>query len=137
MVATAEALDAEMEERINRHRVERDVAWQTVEVPIKLPQAVLELAPTDLAVVDCLTLWVSNLLMRDMDIETGTQALIAALKQRRGSLWLVSNEVGLGIVPDSALARRFRDVCGQLHQQVAAVADSTFMLIAGLPLKLK
>src|SRR3990172_6604584 len=108
LVATAEVLDAEMNARITHHQAKRGAAWRTIEAPVELPQAISKLEPADLVVVDCLTLWVNNLLMREMDIEASIKALTAALGQRRGSSWLVSNEVGLGIVPANALARRFR-----------------------------
>lgn len=137
MLATAEGLDAEMKGRIARHRAERGPAWRTVEAPLDLPESIAALEPAEAAVVDCLTLWVSNLMMREMDVEAGGKALLASLTASRLPIWIVSNEVGLGIVPDNALARKFRDDCGRLHRQIAALADHVVMLVAGLPLTLK
>lgn len=135
MIATAEAFDAEMEDRIARHQAERGPAWRTLEAPLDLAGALAEVGPDETAVVDCLTLWVSNLMHAERDIEADTQTLIAALAGR--DVLLVSNEVGLGIVPDNALARRFRDEAGRLNQRVAAAADRAVFIAAGLPLVLK
>jgi adenosylcobinamide kinase/adenosylcobinamide-phosphate guanylyltransferase len=137
LIATAEASDAEMRVRIARHQEERGSAWLTVEAPMALPEALSHLQENDVAVVDCLTLWVNNLLLHDADVETQVDALVTAVAEHRGLLWLVSNEVGGGIVPDNALARKFRDECGRLHQRLAAVADKAVLLVAGLPLTLK
>ena len=137
MIATAEAMDQEMSERIARHQADRSARWQTVEAPIDLAAAVTALKSEDIAVVDCLTLWVSNLVTRGIPVEGEIDILAAALKKCRSRVWLVSNETGLGIVPDNALARRFRDESGRLHQRMAALADHAFLVVAGLPLKLK
>ena len=135
MIATAQALDDEMQARITQHRAERGPAWRTVEAPLDLAGALAKVGPDDVAVVDCLTLWASNLMHAERDVETEAATLIAALAGRE--VLLVSNEVGLGIVPDNALARRFRDVAGRLNQQVAAAADKVVFIAAGLPLALK
>jgi len=135
MIATAEALDTEMEERIARHRAERGPRWRTIEAPLDLVGALGQLGPDETAVIDCLTLWVSNLMHAERDLEAEATGLIAALPGR--NVVLVSNEVGLGIVPDNALARRFRDAAGRLNQQVAAAADRVVFVAAGLPLTLK
>jgi adenosylcobinamide kinase/adenosylcobinamide-phosphate guanylyltransferase len=137
MIATAEALDDEMRDRIDRHKAERGDAWHTVEAPLNLPQALLKLQPGDVAVVDCLTLWVNNLMAQERDVKAAVDALLFAAAQVKGPTWLISNEVGMGIVPDNALARRFRDECGRMHQQVAARADHAVLIAAGLPLILK
>jgi adenosylcobinamide kinase/adenosylcobinamide-phosphate guanylyltransferase len=137
MVATAEAMDGEMSERIARHQAERGPKWRTVEAPIDLAAAIAALKSSDCAVVDCLTLWVSNLLMRGMTVSEEADDLIAALKTCPARLWLVANETGLGIVPENALARRFRDEAGRLNQRLAAGADKVVMIVAGLPLALK
>lgn len=137
MIATAQALDTEMAERIARHRAERGPKWRTVEAPIDLAPALAALKADDSAVVDCLTLWVSNLLMREIAVSEKADDLIAALKACPARLWLVSNETGMGIVPDNALARRFRDEAGRLHQRLAAEAARVVMVVAGLPLTLK
>jgi adenosylcobinamide kinase/adenosylcobinamide-phosphate guanylyltransferase len=135
MIATAEALDAEMEERIARHRAERGPGWRTLEAPVDLVGALQGVAGSETAVIDCLTLWVSNLMHAERDVEHEAGELLSALHERE--VLLVSNEVGLGIVPDNALARRFRDVAGRLNQRVAAAADKVLFIAAGLPLVLK
>jgi adenosylcobinamide kinase / adenosylcobinamide-phosphate guanylyltransferase len=137
-LATAEAGDAEMVERIRRHRERRGAGWTTIEEPLDLPRALASAARDNAAVlVDCLTLWLSNLMAAGRDIERETQALIEALPRLGGPVVLVSNEVGLGIVPDNALARAFRDHAGLLHQSVAGAADRVYFLAAGLPLLMK
>ena len=137
MVATAEPLDDDMKARIAQHRAERGPAWQTIEATVKLADALARLQAGDVVVVDCLTLWVSNLMMREANVATHTNALCDVLAKFPCSIWLVSNEVGLGIVPENALARRFRDEAGRLHQRIAAVADEGVMVVAGLPLRVK
>ncbi len=134
-IATAEALDAEMAERIARHRVERGERWRTVEVPLDLPGALQSVGLGETAVVDCLTLWLSNLMHAERDIEGDTKRLIEAMS--RVDVVFVSNEVGLGIVPDNALARRFRDAAGRMNQAMAAAADTVVFVSAGLALHMK
>ena len=137
-VATAEAFDDEMRDRIARHRADRDARWTTVEAPRDLPAALDALSARDAVVlVDCLTLWVSNLLLSGADMPLATRELCDAISHFEGRLILVANEVGLGIVPDNALARAFRDAAGQLNQSVAATANEVVLLTAGLPLTLK
>lgn len=138
-VATAEILDAEMAERIARHRAERPAHWQLTEAPVELPAALRSLCqPGRCVLVDCLTLWLSNILCtRPDELETHIDELCAAIQTARGSLLLVSNEVGWSIVPENALARRFRDEQGRLNQRVAALAHDVTLVAAGLPLKLK
>jgi adenosylcobinamide kinase/adenosylcobinamide-phosphate guanylyltransferase len=135
MIATAQALDAEMEERIARHRAERDARWRTLEAPLDVAGALGDVHASETAVIDCLTLWVSNLLHAARDVDHAAGDLIGALNGR--DVLLVANEVGLGIVPDNALARRFRDEAGRLNQRVAAAADKVLFIAAGLPLVLK
>ncbi len=135
-IATAEAGDAEMAERIRRHRARRGDAWEAVEAPLELPQ-VLAAAGGAAVLVDCLTLWLSNLIHAGRDPEVATAALVEALAACRGPAVLVSNEVGWGIVPENALARTFRDAAGLMHQAVAAAADRVVLVAAGLPLVLK
>lgn len=137
-IATAEAHDAEMTERIALHRARRGAAWQTREVPLDLPDALRDAGRSGKPVlVDCLTLWVSNLLGAGRNVGAAAEALIEALRDVQGPLALVSNEVGLGIVPENALARAFRDHVGRLHQSIAQVADRVVFVAAGLPLVLK
>jgi adenosylcobinamide kinase / adenosylcobinamide-phosphate guanylyltransferase len=134
-LATAEASDGEMAERIAIHRQRRGPQWQTVEVPRGLAAA---LAPQRVPVlVDCLTLWLSNLLLVEADIESEIAQLEQALAASNGPVVLVANEVGSGIVPDYPLGRRFRDWQGVLNQRMAARADHVVLIVAGLPLALK
>lgn len=137
-VATAEAWDDEMRDRIARHRADRDARWTTVDAPYELPAAIAEhSAPDAVLLVDCLTLWTSNLLLAGRDIDAASADLCAAIVRFEGHILLVANEVGLGIVPDNALARTFRDAAGRLNQEVAATADEVVLIAAGLPLTLK
>jgi adenosylcobinamide kinase/adenosylcobinamide-phosphate guanylyltransferase len=137
-LATAEARDAEMAARIRAHRARRGARWRTVEAPLDLIGELAGAARPDGAVlVDCLTLWLSNLMDAGRDVAAESEALTAALPNLAGPAVLVSNEVGLGIVPDNALARRFRDAAGALHQSIAALASSVVFVTAGLPLILK
>jgi adenosylcobinamide kinase/adenosylcobinamide-phosphate guanylyltransferase len=137
-IATGQAFDAEMEERIARHRADRGPRWRTVEAPLELPQAIAaEAGPGRVVLVDCLTLWASNLLLAERDGEAEAARLATLLRDAAGPVILVSNEVGLGIVPDNALARRFRDVAGRINQIVAAAVDEAVFVAAGLPLRLK
>ncbi len=133
-VATGQAFDDEMRARIAAHRAARAPGWVTVEAPLELPAALAADGPV---LVDCLTLWLSNLLLAGRDLEAAAAALEAALTARPTPTVLVSNEVGLGIVPDNALARRFRDAAGVLHQRLAAGAERVVMMVAGIPLQVK
>jgi adenosylcobinamide kinase/adenosylcobinamide-phosphate guanylyltransferase len=137
-LATAEAGDGEMVERIRRHRDRRGAQWVTAEEPLALCRKLVELARPDRPIlVDCLTLWLSNLVHADADIAAETRGLADLVPHLAGPVVFVANEVGLGIVPDNALARRFRDHAGRLNQAVAAVADTVVFVAAGLPLFLK
>jgi adenosylcobinamide kinase/adenosylcobinamide-phosphate guanylyltransferase len=136
-IATGEPRDNEMAARIAAHRARRGVQWRTVEAPRDLAGA-LASAPADAAVlVDCLTLWLSNVMLAGADVEVEIARLERALADRGGHTVLVANEVGLGIVPDNALARRFRDAAGRLNQRLAAAADRVVLLVAGVPVKVK
>jgi adenosylcobinamide kinase / adenosylcobinamide-phosphate guanylyltransferase len=136
-VATAQALDAEMTERIAHHRLRRGTGWQTTEAPHDLAGAIGTTAPDAALLVDCLTLWLTNRMLAEADIEVDTAALEKALARRQGPTVLVSNEVGSGVVPDNALARRFADLQGRLNQRIAGSADRVVLVVAGLPLTLK
>ncbi len=137
-LATAQALDAEMSERIRRHRERRGPRWETLEESIDIVGALERTArPDGTVLVDCLTLWLSNLLTAKRDIEAEATKLVAVLPSLSGPVVLVSNEVGLGVVPDKALARAFTDHAGRLHQRVAEAAQSVVFMAAGLPLALK
>jgi adenosylcobinamide kinase/adenosylcobinamide-phosphate guanylyltransferase len=137
-VATAQALDAEMGERIERHRADRGPAWATVEAPVELAAAIRAGDHAErVLLIDCLTLWTTNLLLADRDIAAATGDLVAAIGEANCPVILVANEVGLGIVPDNALARRFRDEAGRVNQRIAAAVDEVMFIAAGLPLRLK
>jgi adenosylcobinamide kinase / adenosylcobinamide-phosphate guanylyltransferase len=138
-VATAEAGDAEMGERIARHRDERGDEFVTKEEPVHLVGLLAEDHAVDVILVDCLTLWLSNLLLRDYspsDIERYMDEMLTVIESRRQHVILVSNEVGLGIVPESALARSFRDIVGRAHQQIVARADEVYLAAMGMVVRL-
>ena len=135
-IATATAGDDEMADRIARHRDDRGERWRTVEAPLMLAAAMRAAGPA-IVLVDCLTLWLSNLMLGDHDTDAATMDLIAAIRETTGPLFLVGNEVGLGIVPDTPLGRRFRDAAGRLNQQVAATVDRVQFVAAGLSMRLK
>ncbi len=137
-VATAEARDEEMARRIAAHRERRGGNWRTREIPLELAQDLPGLLQSeDPVLVDCLTLWLTNIMLARREAEAEIGALIAGLALARGPLVLVANETGLGIVPDNALARRFRDLSGVMNQQIAAAADNVLLVAAGLPLVMK
>jgi adenosylcobinamide kinase/adenosylcobinamide-phosphate guanylyltransferase len=137
-LATAEAGDKEMAERIRRHRERRGAGWDTAEEPLALAPALAALArPERPILVDCLTLWLSNLMQAERDVAAETTGLAEALPGLAGPVVFVSNEVGLGIVPENDMARAFRDHAGRLHQAVAARAGLVVFMAAGLPLTLK
>lgn len=135
-VATAEALDHEMAARIRTHRARRGPSWRTIEAPRDLTAALAACAQAPV-LIDCLTLWLSNLLLAEADIEADITGLEQALMAATTPLALVANEVGYGIVPNSALGRRFRDLQGLLNQRIAARADRVVLVVAGLPLAVK
>jgi adenosyl cobinamide kinase/adenosyl cobinamide phosphate guanylyltransferase len=135
-VATAEALDAEMSERIGAHRARRGSQWRTIEAPRDLAAA-LTASATFPVLIDCLTLWLSNLMLAGADIDAETARLEQALDAAKAPVIVVANEVGSGIVPEHALGRKFRDLQGVLNQRIAARADRVVLVVAGLPLVLK
>ena len=137
-IATAQAGDEEMAARIAAHRARRGHGWRTVEVQLDLANAIRAHCAADAHVmVDCVTLWLSNLLLAERDAAAGVDELVDAVSGAAGTLILVSNEVGSGVVPDNALARRFRDVAGRANQRLAAAADKVVFIAAGLPIILK
>ena len=136
MIATAEAFDDEMRDRIDRHRAERGDGWRTLEAPLDLAIAVRDLDAEDVVVIDCLTLWLSNQMLGEHNLPAAVDDLAAALAACPARLWVVSNEVGWSLVPDNALGRRFRDEAGRLNQRIAAVADSACLIVAGMRLDL-
>ncbi|WP_164712277.1 bifunctional adenosylcobinamide kinase/adenosylcobinamide-phosphate guanylyltransferase [Methylobacterium currus] len=137
-VATAQAWDDEMRARIAEHRARRPAPWETVDAPRDLA-SVIRRAPAGRPVlVDCLTLWLTNAMLdEDADLAAERDALVESCRTAAGPMVLVSNEVGLSIVPENALARRFRDEAGRLHQRLAAMADRVVLVVAGLPMILK
>jgi len=138
-VATAQALDAEMQDRIARHRAERPTGWQTLEAPDRLAATLRAQAPAIL-LIDCLTLWLSNVTEAGADAAEAAARvadLLSAARARDGRTVLVTNEVGMGIVPAYASGRRFRDDAGTMNQALAAAADRVFLVVAGLELRLK
>jgi adenosylcobinamide kinase/adenosylcobinamide-phosphate guanylyltransferase len=143
LIVTAEVLDDEMAARVDKHRAERPTNWRVIEAPIELPEAISAASKTcSFVLVDCLTLWLSNVLCtRPDELERRMDALLVAIQaaqgQEQSQLVLVSNEVGWSIVPENALARAFRDEQGRLNQRVAALAERVTLVAAGLPLQLK
>jgi adenosylcobinamide kinase/adenosylcobinamide-phosphate guanylyltransferase len=142
-IATCMPQDEEMRQRVSRHQKDRGKNWITLEVPIDLPEAVLEnSSQADVILVDCLTLWISNLLAKTQKISEdevieSVDNLTRALQTVKCPVILVSNEVGTGIVPENALARQFRDIMGMANQRVAACADGVIWMAAGIPVKIK
>ena len=140
-IATAQAFDDDLRTRIAHHWAERPAGWTTAEVPTELAAAITS-APTDaFLIVDCLTVWLSNLFVHDIDSRQRTQSghdMVAALRQRgHGPTVVVSNEVGMGVHPETAMGREYRDELGRLNQVVAAAADRTLLLVAGRAVRLE
>lgn len=140
-IATCDPQDDEMKARVQRHRQERDPAWQAVESPLRLPQAIaMHRDRVDVILVDCLTVWLGNLMLSNPDplaLETGVADLESALRLPGCPLFLVSNEVGAGIVPENPLARRFRDAAGFLNQRIAGLCDKVVWMVAGIAVPVK
>ncbi|CUX16070.1 bifunctional adenosylcobinamide kinase/adenosylcobinamide-phosphate guanylyltransferase [Agrobacterium fabrum] len=137
-LATGRAWDDEMRDRISHHQERRGGEWTTHEAPVDIATVLQRLdSPDSVILIDCLTLWLTNLMMENADMETAFAELEAAIVSTRAKLILVSNEVGLGIVPENRMAREFRDHAGRLHQRVAAIAGEVYFVAAGLPLKMK
>lgn len=155
-IATAEALDSEMKVRIERHKKDRGNNWDTYEEPLKIIDILSDIKTKyDVVVIDCLTLWLSNLVIRTQNTEIRTQIIednikefldalsrfkdssVWALGSGVCSLYVISNEVGMGIVPDNEMAREFRDMTGVLNQKIAEMADEVYLVTAGIPVKIK
>ncbi|XHM78855.1 bifunctional adenosylcobinamide kinase/adenosylcobinamide-phosphate guanylyltransferase [Mesorhizobium sp. ANAO-SY3R2] len=136
-IATAQAYDEEMRERISIHQSRRGDGWRTLDAPLDLVAALDSVADGEPVLIDCLTLWLTNHMLAEHDVEAESARLVDVLSRPRGPWFVVANEVGLGIVPDNALARRFRDAAGRLNQRVAAAADEVLFMVAGLPMKVK
>lgn len=141
-IATAIPFDEEMKERIERHRKDRNPKWSVIEEPTDLPERLSKIDANNCVIlIDCLTLWLSNLIYYKRSVETYRELLLQKLEifreHERSWLIIVTNEVGLGIVPESQIGRYFRDEAGILNQSIAEIADEVFFIIAGLPLQLK
>jgi len=136
-IATGQAFDLEMEARIAQHRLDRGPDWQTIEAPLDILQALKEVNDGSVVLIDCLTLWLSNLMLADANIENEIEILLTGLASAPKPIVFVSNEVGMGLVPDNQLGRRFRDAQGVLNREIAKRADLAVFVAAGLPLLLK
>ncbi|MFT4854363.1 MAG: adenosylcobinamide kinase/adenosylcobinamide-phosphate guanylyltransferase [Candidatus Pseudothioglobus sp.] len=137
-VATSEAIDEEMQDRIEKHRSERDHSWQTVDAPVNLTTTLSTLDDTtSLIVVDCLTVWLGNLMHYERDVDAEVDKLAAFFTNANGHYVVVSNEVGQGVVPDSKMGREFRDYQGRLNQHMAAIAQRVELVVAGIPINIK
>ena len=140
-IATAQALDPEMAAKIEKHRRDRDNVWDTYEEPLAVAELLGKLSSRyPVVLLDCLTLWLSNVMAHtggDDAVTARSQELAAAISNFDGSCIVVSNEVGLGIVPDNPLARKFRDFAGMLNQKIAQIADEVYFTAAGIPVKIK
>jgi len=140
-IATCEALDHEMQERIDHHQKERGVEWQTIECPIDIAQAIKNVYHPDSGILlDCITLWISNMMCKQMDdthIMNQLNILIDSISHVDCPVTIVSNEVGLGIVPDNPMARKYRDYVGYANQKIAGVASQVILMMAGIPLTIK
>ena len=140
-LATAQALDPEMAARIEKHRTDRGIAWDTYEEPLAVAELLKKLSGRyDVVLLDCLTLWLSNIMAHtdgDGAVSSRGDELVAAIRGFGGACIVVSNEVGLGIVPDNPLARKFRDLAGMLNQKVAHAADEVYFTASGIPMKIK
>jgi adenosylcobinamide kinase / adenosylcobinamide-phosphate guanylyltransferase len=134
-LATAQPFDAEMSARIHLHQSERGLEFVTIEEPLNLAAAIAR--PYDVILVDCLTLWLSNLMFANKNIDAETAALLSAAQASRSTLIFVTNEVGAGIVPDNPLAREFRDRAGTINQRLASLAHEVYYMVFGQPLRVK
>ena len=136
-IATSEIIDTEMEKRVAEHQARRGSEWQTLHAPLKLTEALSETDGKGPCLVDCLTIWLNNLIFHNEDTVVATKELIKVLEQRSDPVVLVTNEVGSGIVPENALARRFRDEAGRMNQIISQVADEVYLSVSGIPLQIK
>lgn len=139
-IATAQALDKEMAERIERHRAERGVLWDTFEEPLKIAEAIKDISNRyQVIIIDCLTLWLSNMMCGNLNASEEIERFFDSLRitHHASRLFIISNEVGMGIVPANELAREFRDYAGAINQYMAEAADEVYLVTAGIPLRIK
>ena len=136
-IATAQAFDDEMRDRINGHKIARGDGWRLIEAPMTAAETLGQVGAGEVALLDCATMWLTNQLLAETDLEQAVTELMNAIRTCPGDLVIVSNEVGLSIVPETALARRFRDEQGALNFKLAALSDLSVLVAAGLPLLLK
>ncbi len=136
-LATSQVFDPEMQAKIDAHVVQRGPDWHTIEAPLDTANVLGAIQPDQVVLLDCATMWLSNHLLGEHDIKDATRDLLAALSACKGRIVIVSNEVGMGIVPDNKLARRFRDAQGKLNQKLAEASDLAVFVVAGLPHVLK
>lgn len=144
-IATAEALDKEMAERIKKHKKERGNNWTTIEEPIHVADVIRDNKKHDVILLDCITIWLSNLMSRKSGVRSQKSEVIykninhlaSACRNSKANIIVVSNEVGLGIVPDNPLARQFRDIAGYANQKIAAAADEVYFVVSGMAMKMK
>lgn len=136
-IATSQPFDAEMVAKVEKHRLDRGPDWQTIEAPLDITKALTQVLPNSVVLIDCLTLWLSNQMHVEADIDTEVERLLTNLSGHPNPIICVSNEVGMGLVPDTPLGRRFRDLQGAFNRQIADQADLAVFVAAGLPLTLK
>ncbi|MCP4818382.1 MAG: bifunctional adenosylcobinamide kinase/adenosylcobinamide-phosphate guanylyltransferase [Shimia sp.] len=136
-LATAQAFDDEMRRKVTAHIAQRGTNWRTIETPLGAADDLAQVAENELVLLDCATMWLSNHLLAESDLDAETGRLLNALETCKGRVVVVSNEVGLDVVPENKLARRFRDAQGKLNQSIAARADLAALVVAGLPMVLK
>ena len=136
-VATAEAWDDEMREKLRLHRARRDSSWRTLEAPLDVAAALADAGPGEAVLLDCATMWLTNVILGEHDLVAAEAALLQGLRACRAPVVIVSNEIGMGVVPDNALSRRFREAQGRLNQRLAGEATHVVAVMAGLPLALK
>lgn len=136
-IATSEPFDDEMQSRIDRHRARRDADWRTVDAPLELPDMLVQTDGDAPRLVDCLTMWLNNLIYHNRDVGDEMNRLIKVISEQQADLVMVTNEIGSGLVPQTAEARKFRDLAGELNQMVAQAASQVYLSVSGIPVKIK
>ena len=136
-IATSEPFDDEMQSRIDRHRARRDAGWRTVDAPLELPDMLVQTDGNAPRLVDCLTMWLNNLIYHNRDVADEVDRLIEVISEQQADLVIVTNEIGSGLVPQTAEARKFRDLAGELNQMVAQAASQVYLSVSGITVKIK